>query len=111
MTSLWRMFSGRFAGCRVKDKMYDIEGNHIGYFDDTILYALKGQCIGEVYRNRWIGKRVNVGYKYGKPSKAADPITCESHADQEHPLKIEAWEDSIFFIKGRLGLQKRIWDN
>ena len=111
MTSLWRMFSGRFAGCRVKDKMYDIEGNHIGYFDDTILYALNGQCIGEVYRNRWIGKRVNVGYKYGKPSKAADPITFEPRAHEEHPLKIEAWEDSIFFMRGRLGLQKRIWDN
>ena len=24
---------------------------------------------------------------------------------------VQAWEDSIFFIKGRLGLQKRIWDN
>ena len=111
MTPLWRMFSGRFAGCRVNDDMYDVQGNHIGYFEGTILYALNGQCIGEVYRNKWIGIRVNVGYRYGKPKRAAATKAFKPHDDQPHPLGIEAWEDSIFFIKGRLGLQKRIWDN
>ena len=105
------MYSGRFAGCRVKDRMYDSQGQNIGYFDDGLLYALNGQCIGEVYQNKWIGKRVNVGYRYGKTKTAAAAITCKPHGDREHPLKIEAWEDSIFFKKGRLGLQKRIWDN
>jgi len=111
MKPLWRMYSGRFAGFRVNDKMYNSQGNNIGYFDDTILYALNGQCIGEVYRNKWIGKRVNIGYKYGKPSKATAPLTCVSHDDHEDPLRIEAWEDSIFFLNGKLGLEKRIWDN
>jgi hypothetical protein len=111
MTPLWRMYSGHFAGFRVKDKMYNTQGGNIGYFDGTILYALNGQCIGEVYRNKWIGKRVNVGYRYGKPSEATEPVICKSHDDQEDPLKIEAWEDSIFFVNGRLGLEKRLWDN
>lgn len=111
MTPLWRMYSGKFAGFRVKDRMYNTQGENIGYFDDTKLYALNGQCIGEVYRNKWIGKRVNVGYRYGKPSEVAAPESCEPQDDQENPLKIEAWEDSIFFLKGKLGLKKRIWDN
>jgi hypothetical protein len=111
MIPLWRVYSGKFAGCRIEDKMYDTRGQNIGYFEDTMLYALNGQCVGEVYRKKWIGKRVNVGYRYGKARKAADSVTCESHEDQEHPPRIEAWEDSIFFIKGMLGLQKRIWDN
>ena len=111
MTPLWRMYSGKFAGCRVKDRMYDVEGNNIGYFDDQTLYALNGQCIGEVYRNKWIGKRVNVGYRYGKQSTAVASMTFDPQDDQENPLKIEAWEDSIFFKAARLGLQKRIWDN
>ena len=82
MTPLWRMNSGRFAGFRVKDRMYNTQGDNIGYFDDTILYALNGQCVGEVYRNKWIGKRVYVGYRYGKPSAASPPVPCEPHDDQ-----------------------------
>jgi len=111
MTPLWRMFSGKFAGIRIKDRMYNTRGDNIGYFDGSILYALNGQCIGEVYRNQWIGKRVNVGYRYGKQLEAAAPESCAPHESQEDPLKIEAWEDSIFFVEGKLGLEKRIWDN
>ncbi len=91
--------------------MYDVYGNNIGYFDDKILYTLNGQCIGEVFRNRWIGKRVNVGYRFGEHRDAIDPVTFQREDDQETPIKIEAWEDSIFFLTGSLGLQKRIWDN
>lgn len=111
MTPLWRMYSGKYAGFRVKDRMYNPKGENIGYFDDAILYALNGQCIGEVYRSKWIGKRVNVGYPYGKPKKAAAPESCKPQSGQKKPLKIEAWEDSIFFPKETLGLSKRIWDN
>ncbi len=111
MIPLWRMYSGRFAGYRVEENMHDIHGNNIGYFDGRILYALNGQCIGEVYRGQWIGKRVNVGYPFGNPRESKAPVDCEPLNDQERPLKIEAWEDSAFFLTGRLGLQKRIWDN
>lgn len=111
MTPLWRMNSGKFAGYRVEDSMYSPEGDNIGYFDGRILYALNGQCIGEAYRNKWIGKRVNVGYRFGESKDQLKAISCDSKEDQENPMEIEAWEDSIFFLTGVLGLQKRRWDN
>lgn len=111
MTPLWRMNSGKFAGYRVEDRMYSLEGDNIGYFDGKILYALNGQCIGEAYRNKWIGKRVNVGYRYGESKNQIDAISCKPREDQRNPMEIEAWEDSIFFLTGVLGLQKRRWDN
>lgn len=105
------MFSGKFAGYRANDRMYDPQGNNIGYFDGKLLYTLNGQCIGEVYRNRWIGKRVNVCYRFGGPQDAVESLSIKPEDDQERPLMIEAWEDCVFFLKEKLGLQKRIWDN
>lgn len=105
------MFSGKFAGFRKDDRMYDPRGENIGYFDGAVLYALNGQCIGEVYRGKWVGKRVNVGYPFGKPRKAAAPESGAPQKSLRNPMKIEAWEDPIYFLKGTLGLGKKIWDN
>jgi hypothetical protein len=111
MKPLWRMNSGKFAGYRVEDRMYSPEGDNIGYFDGRILYTLNGQCIGEAYLNKWVGKRVNIGYRYGESKDQLESINCKPKEDQENPMEIEAWEDSIFFLTGVLGLQKRRWDN
>ena len=40
MTPLWKMRSGKFAGFRLNDGLYDPQGESIGYFDDHIAYAL-----------------------------------------------------------------------
>ena len=46
MTPLWKMRSGKFAGFRLNDGLYDPQGKKIGYFDDHIAYALSGKGIG-----------------------------------------------------------------
>jgi hypothetical protein len=110
MTPLWRMSSGKFAGYRSGDEMYDANGRQVGHFDGRILFSLNGQCIGEVYGREWIGKRVHVGYPSDGTREASGPIECASQGDRE-PMTVEGWEDSPFFLFGTLGLGTRMWDN
>jgi len=107
---LWRMYSGIFAGYRSEDRMFDASGRDIGYFDGRLLFSLMGQCIGEMYDGKWIGKRVNVGYPFGSCRDAGDPIACVQQEDCD-PLRIEGWEDSPYFLSGKLGVGRQPWDN
>ena len=95
MTPLWKMRSGKFAGFRLNDALFDPQGEHIGYFDDRIAYDLSGECIGETYQGEWIGLRVFVMYPMGRSIERHDRQDVETHPDRSG-RPIEGWEDPRF---------------
>jgi len=60
MKPLWKIRSGKFAGWRVNDALYDDSGKNVGYFIDDIAYSTRGSYIGEIYGEDWIGKRTGI---------------------------------------------------
>lgn len=57
MQPLWKIRSGKFAGWRIDDALYDAKGKNVGYFDGDIAFSNdRGQYIGEIYNEDWIGR-------------------------------------------------------
>lgn len=58
MRPFWKMKSGQFAGWRDGVHFYNAHGEHAGFFDGDLLYSLaNGGYVGEVYEDRWLGKK------------------------------------------------------
>ena len=95
MTPLWKMRSGKFAGFRLNEGLYDPQGENIGYFDDHIAYALSGECMGETYQDEWIGLRVFIMYPVGHSHEGYDRLDVETLPDRSG-RPIEGWEDPRF---------------
>ena len=60
MGPLWKIRSGRFAGWKDGDLLYDSDGENVGFFDGEIAFSIRGDYIGELYNDQTIGKRQNI---------------------------------------------------
>ena len=94
MIPLWKLRSGQFAGWRTADgELYNAAGKHIGYFgNEDIAYTNDGHAVGEVYGERYMGKRETLIYPTGRQqgelsSKAPAPL-----ADRPE-LRLASWTD------------------
>lgn len=93
MKPLWGITSGRFLGwCSADGQLYDAGGDHIGYFVDEIAYSNAGRVIGEIYEDRWLGKRPTVIYPSGSRNVAGSPTVLGTLADRDG-LGLAGWWD------------------
>jgi len=93
MMPLWKLRSGQFAGWRTDDgELYNAAGKHIGYFVNEIAYTNDGQAVGEVYGERWIGRRKTLIYPTGRQQAQRSAKTPASLADRPG-LELAGWTD------------------
>ena len=94
MKPLWAI-SGKFAGWRNGDILYNADGDNVGYFDGDIAYSNKGDYIGEICRDDWIGKRTNILRPLGSPRVGYVGIALVPYVGRVG-LAIAGWEDPDF---------------
>jgi hypothetical protein len=95
MEPLWRIQSGKFAGWRSNDRLYNAKGKNVGFFDKEVAYSLNGRYIGEIYRDVWIGKKSAIIHStHGAHAPYAD-IALAPYANRAG-IAIAGWEDSEF---------------
>lgn len=59
---IWTL-SGRFCGKVIDDQVYDQDGHHVGYIDESRIYSVRtGRVIGEFYREDRVGIRTSKSY-------------------------------------------------
>lgn len=90
---IWKISSGKFAGWRIVNNLYDSNGINIGFFDGDIAYLLDGTYAGEFFdSDGHFGFRVDVD----RPSKSSKPRggDCSKGTLKDRPGKsIKGWED------------------
>jgi hypothetical protein len=93
---LWAVRSGRFAGWRIGDNLYDASGENVGYFDGNIAISVStGRYIGEIYQDDWIGKRAGISRPiYGIRGRTSG-ISYVRYADRVG-LALGGWSDPDF---------------
>lgn len=64
MKPLYKIPSGKFAGWKDErnNRLYDRNGNNVGYFKGDVAFSLNGSNIGEITREDYIGKRIGKTY-------------------------------------------------
>ncbi|MEA3312245.1 MAG: hypothetical protein U9Q76_08520 [candidate division WOR-3 bacterium] len=95
MKPLWKILSGKFAGWRVDELLYNANGKHVGYFDGNIAYSLSGKAIGEIYEEDWIGKQTSIAYPVVGPIAQHANIGMAPYANRAG-LAIAGWVDPDF---------------
>jgi hypothetical protein len=95
MKPLWKISSGRFAGYRNDDVLYDAKGNNVGYFRDKVAYSLNGHYLGEMYDDDYIGKRTGGGASISSSKVGRVGIARVAHADRAGRA-IAGWDDPDF---------------
>ncbi len=93
MDPLWAI-SGRFAGWRSGDILYDRSGTNAGYFVDAVAYRLDGHYLGELYDDSTLGARSGIHPRRG--ARAEDiSIAVAPYADRAG-RPIAGWKDPEF---------------
>jgi hypothetical protein len=95
MKPLWKISSGRFAGYRDGDVLYDANGNNIGYFQNEVAYYLNGNYLGEIYNEDYIGKRAGAGASIGSSRVGCVGIARAAHVDRVGQA-MAGWDDPDF---------------
>lgn len=95
MQHFWKVRSGDFAGYRRGDYLFNADGICVGYFHGTVTYSLKGDYIGEIYKDDWIGKRSHVTHSMGSPRAAHANLAVARYVDRVG-LAVAGWEDPDF---------------
>ena len=96
MQPLWMLKSGRFAGwCADDGQLYGADGKHFGYIVDKIAYLNDGRAIGEIYGERYIGKREEVAHRTGSRHAECEGIAMAREVDRAG-LPIAGWTDAEF---------------
>jgi hypothetical protein len=92
---LWKIRSGKFAGHRSGDLLYDADGKNVGYLNDAVAYSTNGHYIGEMYNDDYIGKRTAILHSVNSPRVRYANIASARYADRAG-LAIAGWEDPDF---------------
>ncbi len=96
MKPLWKIRSGRFLGWRTEDdQLYDADGAHLGYLVDDIGYSHDRHAVGEVYGERWLGKREAVVYPTGTRQAARRAVDMAGMPDRDG-MALAGWSDPDF---------------
>lgn len=93
MKPLWRIRSGLFAGWRTEDgQLYDDDGAQLGYFVGEIAYSNDGRAVGEIYGERWLGRREGVTYPTGRRRQLGDRRDPARLPDRKG-IRLAGWTD------------------
>ena len=93
MKPLWKIRSGRFFGWRAEDdQLYDADGEHLGYFVKDVAYTNGGRAVGEIYGERYIGKRETVIYPTGTRQAARRAMDTAGMPDRDG-MALSGWTD------------------
>ena len=93
MKPLWKIRSGRFAGWRTEDgQLYGADGGHLGHFVKGIAYLNGGRAVGEIYGERYIGKRKTVVYPTGTRQAARRAVDMAGIPDRDG-MALADWTD------------------
>lgn len=84
--------SGRFAGYRSGDVLYNADGRNAGYFSGDKAYSLSGQYLGELYGSDYIGRRTGVAHAMAG-SRAAHVGTAMARHANRVGHAIAGWDD------------------
>jgi hypothetical protein len=92
---LWALCSGKFAGWRNGNTLYNANGNNVGYFSEDVAYSLNGNYIGEMYNKDRIGKRSTASHVGRVGRVGTIGIATAPRADRG-AMGVAGWEDPDF---------------
>jgi hypothetical protein len=92
---LWKIRTGKFAGWNIDNSVYDVTGKNIGPVANGRVFSVDGGCVGEIYDNRFVGKRLSATYPRNVRTMAYASIGI-IHMEDTTGLAIEGWVDPDF---------------
>ena len=95
MEPLWKISSGKFAGYRDGEALYDATGKSVGYFRGEIAYSPNGRYLGEMYDDDYIGKRSSGCTSIG-PSRASRAGIARAARADRAGRAVAGWSDPNF---------------
>ena len=97
MKPLYKFPSGKFAGWKDErnQRLFDKNGNNVGYFVKDFAYSLSGRCIGEITRNDYIGIRKGFTYPIHKSVAPFAGVAIVPFVDRVG-YAVVGWEDPNF---------------
>lgn len=89
--------SGSFAGWKNEstNRLYDNNGNNVGYFKGEIAYSLNGDYIGEIIKEDYIGMNMTKTYTVQTPVSPSVGISLAPYVDRVG-MSISGWQDPNF---------------
>lgn len=96
MDPLWALCSGRFAGWRNGDVLYNTNGDNVGHFSGEVAYSLSGSYIGEMYSKERIGQRSTASHARRMSTMQAMRIIAPPPKDDQLTMVVPGWEDPDF---------------
>lgn len=94
MKHLWKI-SGKYAGVRSNDLLYNSAGKNVGYFKGDIAYSIHGRYLGEIINGDSIGKRSNIAYPVDGARAAFASIGISKFANRGGS-SLAGWVDPDF---------------
>lgn len=97
MKALYSIPSGNFAGWKDEssNRLYDSNGDNVGYFINDIAYSLDGEYIGEITREDYIG--IRIGSSYPLQSSVVPYIGISRIPSVDRiGMAVSGWEDPDF---------------
>ena len=97
MTPLYKIPSGDFAGWRNEStgRLYDKDGNNVGYFKGVIAYSLSGYYIGEITMSDYIGKKTAMSYPLQSSLVPYVNVALAPFADRPG-MSLAGWDEPDF---------------
>jgi len=94
MKPLWKI-SGKYAGVRNDDLLYDSTGKNVGFFEGEVAYSIHGKYIGEILNENLIGKRLNISYPIKGVRTVCSNISITKYANRVSIANV-GWNDPDF---------------
>lgn len=80
---LWKRISGKFAGWRRNDYLFDADGKCVGFFDGDDAFSIRdGTYLGEIVDVDYIGKRTSSIKGTRLPRIASIDMSAIRHIDR-----------------------------
>jgi hypothetical protein len=95
MLPLWKLVSGRFAGWRIGDALFDPSGRPIGFFVDDVAFSQSGDYVGELYDTERIGRKTT-SFTVTAPRKVVPAANVPPAPPDRGPQSSRGWDDPLF---------------
>lgn len=96
MKPLWNL-TGRFVGwVGSSGRLYNQDGDNIGYLMDRVVYSLHGSYLGELYQEDTVGRRLNQLYPSRGVLSPLDRIQDMPLSDRSERSLPPGWDDPAF---------------
>jgi len=93
MKALWKL-SGKFAGwVSSSGRLYNYDGDNVGYMLEDVVYSLEGVYLGEIYKRNMLAKRIDPLHPSKSRQKSLTRIFATPLQDRTRHRTPFGWAD------------------